>query len=131
MGNSVEYLALRQIQRVKKDFCNELKCYLDLSQEEDRQLLSKANWMINYRDFDSLIRMLCSFKNGPKRLPTNKYAGDVKGSWVDSAHGSYWSSGPNDERGHFRWDCGKRFTLSNKTILNLEHFITKHNFREL
>lgn len=106
--------------------------------EEEFALWDKVNHIvINLNDFGGAVRMLNSIvKKGVKRLKnTDKTAlttsKQERAEWIESAHGEYLSMGANDPKAHFRWDYGKRYTLSAETIEKVDVFLKEHSLHNV
>lgn len=89
---------------------------------EDRALINKVSHMLFeiHSDFESVIRMLYSFRNGPKSGlkvadPDDNY------EWTNK-DGNEKCSTENLPKAHFRWDW-KRYTLSKESVDKITEFV--------
>lgn len=130
MGNSIEYKALCKRNKLHKAILKEFKSYIHESTEEEEALVGKVEHMLWRYGLYEVLRMLCSFKNGPKRITSFKWIGGQELEWVQSAHGEYQSYGKNLPKAHFRWNYGERYVLSEDCLYRLELFLDNHGFRE-
>lgn len=91
--------------------------------EEDEALIDKIEYMllIKHNDFASVIRMLWNFRKGVKsglkvRNPEQNY------KWT-SKDGNEKHSTSNLPRAHFRWNYGKRYVLSPRSVKKITEFV--------
>lgn len=89
---------------------------------EDRALINKVYHMLFgiHSDFESVIRMLYSFRNGPKSGlkvadPDDNY------KWTNKDGNEKYST-KNLPKAHFRWDW-RRYTLSKESIDKITEFV--------
>lgn len=90
--------------------------------EEDQALVDKVNHMllIINTDFDSVVRMLYSFRNGPK-AGIRVYNYDKNYEWTNK-DGNEKLSTHNLPKSHFRWNW-KRYTLSRESVKRITEFV--------
>lgn len=89
---------------------------------EDRALINKVYHMLFeiHSDFESVIRMLYSFRNGPKSGlkvadPDDNY------KWTNKDGNEKYST-KNLPKAHFRWDW-RRYTLSKESVDKITEFV--------
>lgn len=90
--------------------------------EEDQALVDKVNHMllIINTDFESVIRMLYSFRKGPKAgIRVCDY--DENYEWTNK-DGNEKLSTHNLPKCHFRWNW-KRYTLSRESVKRITEFV--------
>lgn len=98
-------------------------------EDSEKALVEKVKWIVEiHGDVDSVFRMLKSFEKGTKRLPTDKYGlgsdrAEERSTWKQTAHGEVLSGGKNLPRGHFRWDFGERYVLTEKSLKKVSNFL--------
>lgn len=90
--------------------------------EEDQALVDKVHHMllIKNTDFDSVVRMLYSFRNGPK-AGVRVYNYDKNYEWTNK-DGNEKLSTHNLPKSHFRWNW-KRYTLSRESVKRITEFV--------
>lgn len=90
--------------------------------EEDQALVDKVHHMllIKNTDFDSVVRMLYSFRNGPK-AGIRVYNYDKNYEWTNK-DGNEKLSTHNLPKSHFRWNW-KRYTLSRESVKRITEFV--------
>lgn len=91
-------------------------------EQADRALINKAYHMLFDigSDFESVIRMLYSFRNGPKSGikvadPEDNY------EWTNKDGNEKYST-KNLPKAHFRWDW-RRYTLSKESVDKITEFV--------
>lgn len=91
-------------------------------EQADRALINKVYHMLFDigSDFESVIRMLYSFRNGPKSGikvadPEDNY------EWTNKDGNEKYST-KNLPKAHFRWDWG-RYTLSKESVDKITEFV--------
>lgn len=91
-------------------------------EQADRALINKVYHMLFDigSDFESVIRMLYSFRNGPKSGikvadPEDNY------EWTNKDGNEKYST-KNIPKAHFRWDW-RRYTLSKKSVDKITEFV--------
>lgn len=92
--------------------------------EEDQALIDKVHYMLFVinSDFESVIRMLHSFRNGTKagirvHNPEDNY------EWTNK-DGNQKMSTYNLPKAHFRWNW-RRYVLSNDSVDRITNFVDK------
>jgi hypothetical protein len=129
---NMAYSILLNAKEIKSDFIHEFS-KICISSETLIALADKVHHIIIHKgDLQGAIRMLSSFKNGTKRLPTDKYNtyDGQRNIWKQSAHGEYlWK--PQLPRAHFRWNKGERYTLTVDELIKVEKFLKKHGLNHL
>jgi len=115
----------KNLEKFNEAFAQELFANHKGSETIDLLVDKVENICLNRGDFNGAIRMLKSFKNGTKRLPTYKYGFDcnAKGEWKYQDGNEKFSMGENDKPAHFRWNFGNRYTLTDKEINTIEGFL--------
>ena len=91
-------------------------------EQADRALINKVYHMLFDigSDFESVIRMLYSFRNGPKSgikvaNPEDNY------EWTNKDGNEKYST-KNLPKAHFRWDW-RRYTLSKESVDKITEFV--------
>lgn len=90
--------------------------------EEDQALIDKVNYMLLTlnTDFESVIRMLYSFRNGPKAgIRVYDYGKNYE--WTNK-DGNEKLSTHNLPKAHFRWNW-RRYTLSEESVKRITEFV--------
>ena len=90
--------------------------------EEDQALVDKVHHMllIINTDFESVVRMLYSFRNGPKAgIRVYDYGKNYE--WTNK-DGNEKPSTHNLPKSHFRWNW-KRYTLSRESVKRITEFV--------
>lgn len=90
--------------------------------EEDQALIDKVNYMLLTlnTDFESVIRMLYSFRNGPKAgIRVYDYGKNYE--WTNK-DGNEKLSTHNLPKAHFRWNW-RRCTLSEESVKRITEFV--------
>ncbi len=127
-GKEPEYV---ECQIVRKETGDEQRKTMKLSlsinvgedlEQADRALINKVYHMLFDigSDFESVIRMLYSFRNGPKSGikvadPEDNY------EWTNKDGNEKYST-KNLPKAHFRWDWG-RYTLSKESVDKITEFV--------
>ncbi len=90
--------------------------------EEDQALIDKVNHMLLTlnTDFESVIRMLYSFRRGPK-AGVRVYDYDKNYKWTNK-DGNEKLSTHNLPKCHFRWNW-RRYTLSEESVKRITEFV--------
>jgi hypothetical protein len=90
-------------------------------------LINKVEHILFYRGgLKDVIDMLDSFKKGVKNLKTaqNNHDHEKQYSYKEANGITKLSHNKNLKKAHFRWNDGKRYTLSNKDIRTINTFTT-------
>ena len=91
--------------------------------EASQALLDKAHTMMFYKgNFKAVVRMLYSFRYGTKRR-LHSYQLGKDHNWIDKDGNEIRSMGANDQRAHFRWNMGTRYSLTDKELEGIELFL--------
>lgn len=90
--------------------------------EEDQALVDKVHHMllIINTDFESVVRMLYSFRNGPK-AGIKVYDYEKNYEWTNK-DGNEKLSTHNLPKSHFRWNW-QRYTLSRESVKRITEFV--------
>lgn len=106
----------------KKSFAERIELFSEDLEQADRALINKVYHMLFDigSDFESVIRMLYSFRNGPKSGikvadPEDNY------EWTNKDGNEKYST-KNLPKAHFRWDW-RRYTLSKESVDKITEFV--------
>jgi len=107
-----------------KDIWGAEKSLFELT-EAGHALLLKVHSMVYGGDLATVLRMLYSFRFGVKRIKSNPYGKNTDSmyEWTDKDGNEKLSHKRNLPKAHFRWNYGKRYTLSVLELERIETFL--------